>query len=81
MTCPYLLGIREVEHILNLFLLLQVGHPVIGGDQVNQAAPAFYKPKLAGPDSLVVLHVPCDGSQNYLLCDLPLAEEVKLTDL
>lgn len=67
----------QVEHTHSLSLLLQVGHPVMEGDQVSQAAPAFHKPKLAGPDSLVVLH----GSQNDLLCDLPLAQEVRLTDL
>lgn len=46
----------QVEHTHSLSLLLQVGHPVMEGDQVSQAAPAFHKPKLAGPDSLVVLH-------------------------
>lgn len=71
----------QVQHIHSLSLVLQVGHPVIGGDQLSQAAPAIHKTKLSGPDSLVVLHVPCDGSQNDLFCHLPLAQEARLTDL
>lgn len=36
---------------------------MIEGDQASPAGPAFHKPALPGPDHLVVLYVPCDGSQ------------------
>lgn len=41
------------------------------GDQVSQAGPAFPKPVLAGPDALVVLYMPCDGTQDNLFYNLP----------
>jgi len=49
-----------------------VGHLVTEGDQVSEAGPAFHKPMLAGPDPLVVLYMPCDGTQDDLLLNLPL---------
>lgn len=47
------------------------GHFVVEGDQAGRAAPAFCKPMLARPDPLVVLHVPCDDTQDDLLHELP----------
>lgn len=44
---------------------------IMKGDQVGQAEPAFPKPMLAGPDALVVLHMPCDGTQANLFYNLP----------
>ena len=43
-----------------------MGHLVIEGDQVSQAGPAFHKPMLTGPDHLLVLYVPHDGTQDDL---------------
>ena len=34
------------------------------GDQVVQAGPAFHEPMLAGPDPLVVLHMPGERTQD-----------------
>ena len=48
-----------------------MGLLVIEGDQVGQAGPAFHERILAGPDPLVVLDVPCDGTQDDLLHDVP----------
>lgn len=48
-----------------------MGHPAIDGDQVGQAGPVFHKLVLAGPDPLVVLHMPHDGTQDDLLHNLP----------
>jgi len=41
-----------------------VGHLVVGGDEVGQAGPAFHEPMLAGPDSLVVIHMPGERTQD-----------------
>ena len=38
---------------------------------VSQAGPAFHKPMLTGSDQLVVLCVPCDGTEDDRLHDLP----------
>lgn len=59
-----------VDNIHSLFLISQVGHAVIG-DQVGQAAFAFPKPILAGPDPLFTLYVLCDHIQDNLLHGLP----------
>lgn len=50
-------------------LSTKAGHPV--GDQVGQAGHAFHKPVLAGPDALVVPHVPYDCIQDDLLHVIP----------
>ena len=47
-----------------------MGHLVIGGDQDGQAGPAFDEPMLAGPDPLIALHMPGDGTQNEWLHNL-----------
>jgi len=47
-----------------------VGHLVIGGDHVGQAGSAFHEPMLAGPDPLVVLHVPDERTQGEPLHNL-----------
>lgn len=47
-----------------------MGHLVIEGDQFGQVGPAFDKPMLAGPDHLIILHVPHDGTQDELLHNL-----------
>jgi len=36
---------------------------VIEGDEVDQAGPAFHETMLAGPDPLVVLHMPGERTQ------------------
>ena len=46
-------------------------HLVTEGDQVGQAGPAFHESMLAGPDPLVVLHVPGERTQDELLHNLP----------
>lgn len=48
-----------------------MGHLVIEGDEVGHAGPAFHKPMLTGPDQLVILRMPCDGTQDDVLHDLP----------
>lgn len=52
----------RVDNIPSLSLIHQAGHPFIKGDQVSQAGPAFHKLMLVGPDSMVVLYVPYDGT-------------------
>ena len=61
----------QVDNIHSLSLIHYAGHVVVGGDQVCQAGPAFHNPMLAGPDPLVVLHMPHDGTQDDLLHNLP----------
>lgn len=41
------------------------------GDQFVQAGPAFPKSTLAGLESLVALHMLCDGTEDELFRDLP----------
>lgn len=41
------------------------------GDQIGQARPAFHEATVAVPNPLVVLHIPCHGTQDDLVCDLP----------
>ena len=41
------------------------------GDQVGQAGPAFHEPMLAGPDPLVVLHMPSEHIQDEPLHNHP----------
>jgi len=43
---------------------------VIEGDQVGQAGLAFHEPMLAGPDPLVVLHMPSECTQDQSLHNL-----------
>lgn len=69
----------QVANTHSLFLTHCVGHLVLKGDQAGQAASAFQEALWAGPGPLVVLHVPCDSSEEDLLCDLPSAQ-VKLMD-
>jgi len=40
-------------------------------NKAGQAGPAFHEPILAGPDSLVVLHMPGEHTQDELLLNLP----------
>jgi len=61
----------QVDNILSLSLIHQVGHLVIGGDWVGQAGPAFHESMLAGPESLVVLHVPGEHTQDESLHNVP----------
>lgn len=48
-----------------------MGPLVLEGDHAGQAGPAFQKPVVAKPVTLAVLHVPCDGTPENLLRDLP----------
>lgn len=57
----------QVENIQSTPLIHSEVHPVAEGDQVSQTGPAFHKPMLAGPGSLTVLYMPCDGTQEDLL--------------
>jgi len=43
---------------------------VIEGDQFGQAGPALHEPRLAGPDTLVVLHMPGESTQDESLHNL-----------
>ena len=47
-----------------------MGGLAIEGDPVGQAGPAFHDPTLAGPDPLVVLHMPGEGTQDESLHNL-----------
>ena len=49
-----------VDYINSLSLVYQSGHPVIEGDEVGQARPAFHEPVLAGPDPMDAMYVLCD---------------------
>lgn len=44
---------------------------MLEGDHAGQAGPAFQKPVVVKPGTLAVLHVPCDGTPENLLRDLP----------
>jgi len=44
-----------------------VGHLVIEADQVGQEGPAFHEAMLAGPDPLVVLHMPIERAPDESL--------------
>lgn len=44
---------------------------VMERDHVGQAEPALHEPILAGLESLVALHMLCDGTQDELYLDLP----------
>ena len=48
-----------------------MGHLFIEGDQDGQAGPAFHEPMLAGPELLVVLHMPGECTQDEPLPNLP----------
>ena len=61
----------HVDRIHGLCLIHYVSHLVVEGDQVSQAGPYFHKPVLAGPDPLVVLYMPRDGTRDDLLHNLP----------
>ncbi|KAJ7399962.1 hypothetical protein BTVI_109728 [Pitangus sulphuratus] len=61
----------QVDSIHSLSFIYEVGHLVIKRNQVGQAGPAFPKPLLAGPDTLVVLNMPCDGTEDDLFYNLP----------
>ena len=61
----------QVDNIHSLSFILWVGHLVIERDQVGQAGPAFCEPMLAGPDPLVVLHMPGERTQGETLHNLP----------
>lgn len=52
----------------SLSCICEVGHLVIEGDQAGQRGPTFPKHMLAGPDTLAVLYMLCDPSQDHLLC-------------
>jgi len=54
----------QADYVNSLALIHQAGHSIIRGAQVFQAGPAFQEPMLAGSDPLVVLHVPCDATQD-----------------
>lgn len=43
----------------------------IEGDEVGQAEPTFHESMLARTGSPVILHMPCDHTQDDLLHDLP----------
>ena len=43
---------------------------VIEGDQVGQAGPLFHESMLAGPDPLIVLHMPRERTQDESLYNL-----------
>ena len=47
-----------------------MSHLAIEGDQVGQARPAFHEPMLAGPDTLVVLHMPSECTRDESLHNL-----------
>jgi len=51
-------------------LIHQVGHLVVEGDEVGQAGPAFHEPTLSEPNFLIVLHIPCDHTQDDLFHNL-----------
>jgi len=44
--------------------MYQSGHSIVEGDEDGEVGPAFQEPMLAGSDPLVVLHVPCDATQD-----------------
>ena len=55
-----------VHSISSLSLIPQVGHSIIE-DQPGYAGPAFCEPMLAWPDSLAVLHMQQDLTEDDLL--------------
>ncbi|KAJ7404100.1 Fanconi anemia complementation group C [Willisornis vidua] len=57
-------SLEEVARMIKDSLL--GSHLVIKRDQVDQARPVFPKVMLAGPDTLVVLHMLCDRTQDDL---------------
>ena len=61
----------QADNIHSLSLTYYMGHPVIGGDQVGRAGPAFHEAMLAGPDPLVVLHLPSELTQDEPLNNFP----------
>jgi len=54
----------QVDNVPSHSFIHLVGHLVIKGDQVGQAGHAFHEPMLAGPDPLVVLHMPGERTQD-----------------
>lgn len=60
----------EADNIRNLSLSRLVGKPLIEEDQFGQARWTFHKHMLAGPDPLINVYVPCDGTKDDLLHDL-----------
>ena len=60
----------QVDDIHSLTFIHWVGHLVIAGDQDGQVGPAFHEPMLAGPNPLVVLHVPGERTQDESLHNL-----------
>ena len=48
-----------------------MGHPVVEGDQVGQAGPAFNELLLAEHSFLIVPHMLCDSTKDDLLHSLP----------
>ena len=52
----------QIDNFHSLSLIHWVGHLVIEGDRVGQAGPAFQERIQAGPDPLVVLHMPSEHS-------------------
>ena len=82
--------VRDCVNINILSLVYQLGHPVVEGDEVGQARPAFHESVLAGPDPLDATHIPCDLSQDDLLhkfpwyrgqADRPVVPQILLTAL
>ena len=55
-----------VDYMKNFFLIHQADHLNIEEDQFGQAGLVIREPMLAGSDPLVVLHILCDLSQDYL---------------
>lgn len=52
-------------------LIHHVGNSIIEADQVSQVGPAFHEPILVGPDHPVVLHMPCDLTEDDPASCLP----------
>jgi len=48
-----------------------MGHLVLEGDHVSLTGSAFNEPMLAGPDPLVVLHMPGERTLDESLHNLP----------
>ena len=60
----------QVDYVNSISLIDHVGHSIIEKNQVGQAGPAFHELMLAGPDSPVLLHMPCDLPQDQLFHNL-----------
>lgn len=56
---------------MNLKVTSNLVDSVIEKGQDSQAAAASHKPMLSGPDHLVILQVPCNGTEDHLPYGIP----------